>query len=151
MKKKHLVFLIAGVVSRLAISAEPAQSPPGMPPGFPSEVLSVCESKAAGSTAQLNTPDGHVIKGKCQLVLMPEQMPMAPKLSHRPAMKPMPPFMPIEAFNACKNQVAGSASRLIAPDGQTIKGTCQLVLLPDHPPGPPAEAFNACKDQAVGG
>ncbi|MGZ5779880.1 MAG: hypothetical protein ACXWIN_02860 [Burkholderiaceae bacterium] len=146
MKKKYLIFLMAGVISRLAFSVESAQAPQGMPPGLPVEALNACVSKAAGTVAQFEIQNGPVITGKCQLILMPDQLPAQPKLSLMPG---MPPFIPVEAFKACKNQTAGSASQLITPDGQAIKGTCQLVLLPDHPPGPPPEAFNACKGRVT--
>jgi len=47
---------------------------------------------------------------------------------------------PPEAYSACKNKTAGSASQLTTPWGETIKGTCReeggkLVLIPDRPKG----------------
>lgn len=47
---------------------------------------------------------------------------------------------PPEAYSACKDKMAGSASRLITPWGETVRGTCReeggkLVLIPDRPEG----------------
>jgi len=47
---------------------------------------------------------------------------------------------PPEAYSACKDKTAGSASQLTTPWGETIKGTCReewgkLVLIPDRPEG----------------
>lgn len=39
---------------------------------------------------------------------------------------------PPEALAACKGKAAGSKAQLTAPDGHTVTGTCQLVLLPDE-------------------
>jgi hypothetical protein len=55
---------------------------------------------------------------------------------HGPSLVGPPP----EAYSACKDKAAGSASQLITPWGETIKGTCsqkegKLVLVPDRPEG----------------
>jgi hypothetical protein len=69
---------------------------------------------------------------------------------------------PPEAFTACEGKTEGSTAQFIAPDGETITGTCRvadgrLVLRPDHPPGnardgrhgPPPEAYKACEGKKV--
>lgn len=49
----------------------------------------------------------------------------------RGEMKGPPPFDPA----LCKDKVAGTVVEATAPDGRAIKGTCQLVFLPDRPGG----------------
>lgn len=49
----------------------------------------------------------------------------------RGEMKGPPPFDPAR----CKDKAAGTVVENTAPDGRTIKGTCQLVFLPDRPAG----------------
>jgi hypothetical protein len=49
----------------------------------------------------------------------------------RGEMKGPPPFDPA----LCKDKAAGTAVEITAPDGRTVRGTCQLVFLPDRPPG----------------
>ena len=34
----------------------------------------------------------------------------------------------------CKDKAPGTVVETTTPDGRTIKGTCQLVLLPERPP-----------------
>ncbi len=34
----------------------------------------------------------------------------------------------------CKDKAPGTAVETTTPDGRTIKGTCQLVFLPERPP-----------------
>lgn len=41
--------------------------------GPPPEALEACRGKSAGSAAEMKTPRGDVVKGKCQLVLQPDQ------------------------------------------------------------------------------
>lgn len=38
---------------------------------------------------------------------------------------------------ACKDKAVGAAVETTLPDGRVLKGTCQLVLVPDHPAGGP--------------
>jgi len=44
----------------------------------------------------------------------------------------------------CKDKAAGAVVEMKTPDGKTIKGTCQLVFLPERPagerPGPEGQA-----------
>ena len=53
------------------------------------------------------------------------------------------PGPPPEALAACKGQTAGAKASLKTPRGDTIKGSCQLVFVPDSqggdkvPPPPP--------------
>ncbi|MFT3963565.1 hypothetical protein [Propionivibrio sp.] len=49
----------------------------------------------------------------------------------RGEMKGPPPFDPA----LCNDKAAGTAVEITAPDGRTVRGTCQLVFLPDRPPG----------------
>lgn len=46
-------------------------------------------------------------------------------------MKGPPPFDPA----LCKDKAAGATVEATTPDGRAIKGTCQLVFLPDRPAG----------------
>lgn len=46
-------------------------------------------------------------------------------------MKGPPPFDPA----LCKDKAAGTMVETTAPDGRAIKGTCQLVFVPDRPAG----------------
>lgn len=41
--------------------------------GPPPEALEACRGKAAGSTAEMKTPRGDIVKGKCQMVMIPDQ------------------------------------------------------------------------------
>lgn len=49
----------------------------------------------------------------------------------RTEMKGPPPF----DSALCKDKAAGTAVETTAPDGRAIKGSCQLVFLPDRPGG----------------
>jgi hypothetical protein len=49
----------------------------------------------------------------------------------RGEMKGPPPFDP----SLCKDKAAGTTVEATTPDGHTIRGTCQLVFLPDRPGG----------------
>lgn len=80
---------IAAVIllSSAAALAAPNQRPPqggndqrpqqgGAEPqrrGPPPEALEACRGKAAGSVAEMRTPRGDVVKGKCQMVIIPDQ------------------------------------------------------------------------------
>ncbi len=70
---------------------------------------------------------------------------------------------PPEAFAACDGKTAGDRTQFVAPNGETVEGTCEvaddrLVLRPDHPPertggghhGPPPEAYTACEGKGSG-
>ena len=41
--------------------------------GPPPEALEACRGKAAGSSAEMKTPRGDIVKGKCQMVLTPDR------------------------------------------------------------------------------
>lgn len=47
---------------------------------------------------------------------------------------PPPPPPPMFDANLCKGKAAGTVVETTAPDGRTIKGTCQVVFLPERPP-----------------
>ena len=49
----------------------------------------------------------------------------------RGEMKGPPPFDPA----LCKDKAAGTAVEATAPDGRTVRGTCQLFFLPERPTG----------------
>ena len=40
---------------------------------------------------------------------------------------------PVFDASACKGKEAGDAVETTMPDGKTIRGTCQLVFLPERP------------------
>ena len=46
-------------------------------------------------------------------------------------MKGPPPFDPA----LCKDKAVGTAVEATTPDGRTVRGTCQLVFLPERPAG----------------
>lgn len=80
---------IAAVIllSSAAALAAPDQRPPqgGKDPrpqqggadnqrrGPPPEALEACRGKSPGSAAEMKTPRGDIVKGKCQMVLLPDQ------------------------------------------------------------------------------
>ncbi len=39
---------------------------------------------------------------------------------------------PPEALDACKGKAAGSAVEMKTPRGDTVKGTCRMVLVPER-------------------
>lgn len=53
--------------------------------------------------------------------------PPVPRHERRPPPPPDPAL--------CKDKAAGASIEATTQDGRTIKGTCQLVFLPDRPPG----------------
>lgn len=70
---------------------------------------------------------------------------------------------PPEAFAACEGKAVGDAAQFVAPNGETVTGTCEpaddrLALRPDHPPersrgrrhSPPPEAYAACEGKSAG-
>ena len=57
--------------------------------------------------------------------------PPPPPPPPRSEMKGPPPFDPA----LCKDKAAGTAVEATAPDGRTVRGTCQLVFLPERPTG----------------
>jgi len=76
------------LLSSAAALAGPNQRPPqggndqrpqqgpgeqGQRRGPPPEALEVCRGKAAGSSVEMKTPRGDVVKGKCQMVMIPDQ------------------------------------------------------------------------------
>ncbi|QNM95292.1 hypothetical protein [Chitinimonas koreensis] len=77
----RLPFFLA--LATLALAAQAGNNPPPQdgggpgqpqregPPGPPPEALSACAGKTAGSAAQFTARDGRVIRGTCQLVLLP--------------------------------------------------------------------------------
>ncbi|MDQ8037673.1 MAG: hypothetical protein REI12_09635 [Pedobacter sp.] len=57
-----------------------------------------------------------------------------PDAGSRGAAPHQPPGPPPEALAACKGKAVGAAATLTTPDGQTIKGKCELVFHPERPP-----------------
>ena len=70
---------------------------------------------------------------------------------------------PAEAYAACKMKKAGDSASLVNPQGETVKGKCelegnQLVLRPSNlkgqsggkKHGPPPEAYHACIGKSAG-
>jgi len=53
-----------------------------------------------------------------------------PPRDQRDHMVPPPHF----DASLCKDKAPGTAVETTTPDGRTIKGTCQLVFLPERPP-----------------
>jgi len=41
--------------------------------GPPPEALEACRGKSPGSAAEMKTPRGDIVKGKCQMVMIPDQ------------------------------------------------------------------------------
>lgn len=41
---------------------------------------------------------------------------------------------PPEAIKACEGKTAGAATSFVNRKGDTVKGTCQLVVVPEHSP-----------------
>jgi hypothetical protein len=41
---------------------------------------------------------------------------------------------PPEALEACKGKAAGTAVEMKTPRGDSIKGTCRMVMVPDRDP-----------------
>jgi hypothetical protein len=39
---------------------------------------------------------------------------------------------PPEALEACKGKAAGAAVEMTTPRGDVVKGTCRMVMIPDH-------------------
>ncbi|WP_338847748.1 hypothetical protein V8J88_03260 [Massilia sp. W12] len=81
--QSKFVMLFAGFLLAGASQAQPApggQGPGGQGPGQgpgghhgpPAEVLNACKGKKEGDTAQIKTPRGDTIAGRCRLVLVPE-------------------------------------------------------------------------------
>lgn len=74
-------------LSLLALSgvhAAESKLPPPPPPhggmkGPPPFDPALCHDKAIGTKVETQTPDGRVIKGKCQLVFLPEPPAHAPE------------------------------------------------------------------------
>ena len=71
--------------------------------------------------------------------------------------------LPQEAYRACEGKTVGSTAQFVAPNGETVTGTCKmaderLVLRPDHPRKnfgemrrfPPPEAYKACEGKSAG-
>ena len=42
---------------------------------------------------------------------------------------------PQEFLEACKGKKEGVAVSAKSPRGDMVKGTCRMVMMPDHPPG----------------
>ena len=57
--------------------------------------------------------------------------PPPPPPPPRGEMKGPPPFDPA----LCKDKAVGTAVEATTPDGRTVRGTCQLVFLPERPAG----------------
>lgn len=54
---------------------------------------------------------------------------------------------PQEALDACKGKKEGAAAEAKSPRGETIKGTCRMVLVPAHPPGAEHERAPAARQR----
>lgn len=119
------------VVSQAAPPNPQSPPPQSRHRGPPPEAMAACAGKTAGQTAQFTGPNGEVITGKCQMVLIPDHPPQPGSDGRRGP--------PEEAYAACKGKKSGEKSQFTAPDGKTITGTCETegdktVLRPDHPP-----------------
>lgn len=77
---KYLLIPISFLAAASVYSAEPATPVPPPPPhrhhgemkGPPPFDPALCRDKAVGATVEIKTPDGRPLKGKCQLVFLPE-------------------------------------------------------------------------------
>ena len=78
----------------LAASAQAADNNPPPPPPHRGEMKgpppfdpALCQNKAPGTPVETKTPDGHLIRGKCQLVFLPDpppDRPAGPPLAGKP-------------------------------------------------------------------
>ena len=75
-----IACLLAIAVTAPARAAD-TNSPPPPPPhrgdrmGPPPFDPALCQNKAPGATVETKTPDGRTIRGKCQLVFLPDPPP----------------------------------------------------------------------------
>lgn len=104
--------------------------------GPPPEAYTACEDKSAGDDAEFVGPNNETVTGTCEedgdlLVLRPDRS------QARSGGRQQGP--PPEAYTACEDKSIGDEVEFVAPNGETVTGTCEengddLVLRPDTPP-----------------
>jgi hypothetical protein len=70
------IAIITLVMSSAAALAQPNQRPEDggaeQRRGPPPEALAICKGKPAGSTVEMTSPRGDVVKGTCRMVMIPD-------------------------------------------------------------------------------
>ena len=68
-----ITLLLSGAAALAAPGPRPGEGGKEQHRGPPPEALEVCKGKAAGTTVEMTTPRGDVVKGTCRMVMIPDQ------------------------------------------------------------------------------